>query len=284
MRMIGRLLGLLALCLAQPALAASTPALQTLEQELSSIVAGKSADVGVAALDMTTGESVSIKGDTPYPMASTVKIAVAASYLAQVDHGRRSLLDQIDGESARSLMAKMLIYSDNRATDKLMNDLGGPKAIQDWLNFHGLRGLRVDRTIANLLSDPRDLWDKRDSSTPLAMIDLLRTLDRGNVLSPVSRQLLFDLMAQCKTGRNRMKALLPAGTRVEHKTGTLNGLSDDVGFITMPDGRRIAIAVFARGGANRPAAIAEAARKIYDGFWTMMPSWARLAVSPAASQ
>jgi beta-lactamase class A len=63
-----------------------------------------------------------------------------------------------------------------------------------------------------------------------------------------------------------MKSLLPNGTPVEHKTGTLNGLSDDVGFISMPDGRRIAVAIFTRGGANRPRTIAQTARAIYDGF------------------
>ena len=61
-------------------------------------------------------------------MASTVKVAVAALYLAQVDHGRRSLDDTINGQSARSLMARMLIHSDNRATDILLKDLGGPRA------------------------------------------------------------------------------------------------------------------------------------------------------------
>ena len=63
------------------------------------LVAGKSADVGIAALDLNTGETVSIKGNTPFPMASTVKVAVAALYLAQVDHGRRSLDDTINGQS-----------------------------------------------------------------------------------------------------------------------------------------------------------------------------------------
>lgn len=67
-----------------------------------------------------------------------------------------------------------------------------------------------------------------------------------------------------------MKWLLPAGTPVEHKTGTLNGLSDDVGFISMPDGHRIAIAVFARGGEDRPRTIAEAARAVYDGFLSLV--------------
>ncbi|HVF36984.1 MAG TPA: hypothetical protein VNA29_03475, partial [Sphingomicrobium sp.] len=55
-------------------------------------------------------------------------------------------------------------------------------------------------------------------------------------------------------------------TYVENKTGTLSGLTTDVGFITLPDGRRLAVAFFARHGANRPTTIAWAARSIYDGF------------------
>src|SRR5215218_10062070 len=159
MRIVAVLLALLAL-VAQPAAAAgASGALGSLEQQLNYLVAGKSADVGIAALDLNTGETVSIKGNTPFPMASTVKVAVAALYLAQVDHGRRSLDDTIDGVSARSLMSRMLIHSDNRATDILIKDLGGPRQINDWLRDNGVSGVRVDRTIAQLLSDKRDLWD-----------------------------------------------------------------------------------------------------------------------------
>src|SRR6185436_11628632 len=252
--------------LAPPALAASSPSLIGLEQQLASLVSNKSADVGIAALDLNTGETVSIKGNTPFPMASTVKVAIAALYLAQVDNGRRSLDDTINGQSARSLMARMLIHSDNRATDILLADLGGPTAVHDWLAQNGVTGLRVDRTIAQLLSDKRDLWDHRDSATPVAMVDLLKRIYKAQLIKPQSRNYLLDLMAQCQTGKNRMKALLPDGTPVEHKTGTLTGLTDDIGFITMPDGHRIAVAIFARGGADRPRTIAAAARAIYDGF------------------
>ena len=257
---------------AQPAAAASTASLTSLEQQLSSLVSNKSADVGVAALDLNTGETVSIKGNTPFPMASTVKVAIAALYLAQVDHGRRSLDDVINGQSARSLMARMLIHSDNRATDILLKDLGGPSAVHNWLDDNGIKGLRVDRTISQLLSSKRDLWDRRDSSTPVAMVDLLRRLYKAELIKPESRNYLLDLMAQCQTGKNRMKAMLPFGTPVEHKTGTLNGLADDVGFITMPDGHRVAVAIFTRGGSNRPQTIAQAARTIYDGFKAVL-SW-----------
>src|SRR4051812_13627329 len=265
MRFIASFLALLAF-VAQPAGAASTQSLTTLEQQLSDLVSTKSADVGIAALDLNTGETVSIKGNTPFPMASTVKVAIAALYLAQVDHGRRSLDDTINGASARSLMARMLIHSDNRATDILLADLGGPNAVHDWLQDNGVTGLRVDRTIADLLRSKRDLWDRRDSSTPVAMVDLLRRIYKAELIKPQSRDYLLNLMAQCETGKNRMKALLPFGTPVEHKTGTLDGLTDDVGFITLPDGRRVAVAIFTRGGRDRPSTIAETARAIYDGF------------------
>ena len=251
---------------AQPAVAASSPNLLSLEQQLNSMVAGKSADVGIAALDLNSGETVSIKGNTPFPMASTVKVAVAALYLAQVDNGQRSLDDIINGQSARGLMRRMLVHSDNRATDILLADLGGPSAVHDWLQANGIMGLRVDRNISELLRSKRDLWDRRDSSTPVAMVDLLKRLYKAELIKPQSRNYLLDLMAQCQTGRNRMKAMLPSGTPVEHKTGTLDGLADDVGFITMPDGHRVAVAIFTRGGNNRPQTIAQAARVIYDGF------------------
>jgi beta-lactamase class A len=265
MRFLAILAWLLAL-VAQPAAAASSPELVSLEQQLAGLVAGKSGEYGIAALDLRTGKTVSINGDMAFPMASTVKLAVAAAYLTQVDHGRRTLDQRIAGRSASSLMEAMLIRSDNQATDLLIRNLGGPQTVQQWVSWHGLTGISVDRTIAQLLSARRDLKDPRDSSTPLAMIELLKKIELGNVLMPQSKYYLQGLMSRCITGSNRIRALLPPGTRVEHKTGTLTGLTDDVGFITLPDGRRIAVAIFARGGTNRPRTIAEAARAIYDGF------------------
>lgn len=254
------------LMLAQPALAATSPALQSLEQQLAELIQSRSGDYGVAALDLKTGELISVRGDEPFPMASTVKIAVAANYLAQVEHGRRSLDDRISGRSARSLIEAMMIRSDNHATDILMRDLGGPKTLHNWLTQQGVTGIRIDRNIAQLLRSPRDLWDVRDSSTPKAMVELLSKIDSGKLLRPESRSYLLNVMARCQTGKNRMRALLPRWARVEHKTGTLNGYTSDVGFITLHDGRRIAVAFFARGGNNRPATIAWAARAIYDSF------------------
>ncbi len=251
---------------AQPAVAASSPEMVSIERQLAYLVGSKSGEYGIAALDLSNGRSVSINGDEPFPMASTVKLAVAGAYLAQVDYGRRTLETRIGSRSAAQLIDVMLTRSDNAATDVLIRNLGGPGRVQEWLNLNGLSGVRIDRTIAQLLSDKRDLLDRRDSSSPHSMISFLQQLDKGNMLKPESRAYLLSAMGRCITGRNRMKALLPAGTRVEHKTGTLNGLTGDVGFITMPDGRRLAVAFFARGGSDRPRTIAQAARAIYDGF------------------
>ena len=251
---------------AAPAAAEAPVHLRSLEFQLNQIAAANPGNVGIAALDLATGDMVSIHGDDPFPMASTVKVAIAAEYLAQVEQGNRSLNTLIDGRPARGLMEAMLIHSDNVATDRILRDLGGPTALQSWLSQNALSGLRVDRTIAQLLSARRDLRDRRDSSTPKAMVSLLQRIDSGTLLRPSSRAYLLSLMARCATGKNRIRALLPFGTRVEHKTGTLDGLTTDVGFITLPDGRRVALALFARHGTNRPSMLANAARRIYDGF------------------
>ena len=282
MRWVAVVFGFLALVAhsGDPARAASSPGMHLLEQQLGSLVAAAPGEIGVAAVDLASGDLVSINGDQPFPMASTVKIAIAANYLAQVEHGRRSLDDMIGGRSAARLMEAMIIRSDNPATDLLLRDLGGPATVQAWLTQHQLSGIRVDRSIAQLLRARRDLRDIRDSSTPQAMVELLRRIDDGGLLRPSSRSYLLGLMARCKTGRNRIRGLLPAGTPVENKTGTLSGLSTDVGFITLPGGRRLAVAFFARGGTNRPRSIAQAARAIYDGFAAALRSSFTAALAP----
>jgi beta-lactamase class A len=63
--------------------------------------------------------------------------------------------------------------------------------------------------------------------------------------------------------------MLPPGTLVRDKTGTIGGTVNDVGIITLPDGHgRIAIAVFIKKSAKsieqRERAIAEIARSVYD--------------------
>lgn len=263
---VGFVVSLAALVIGHPASAEASLNLRQLEHRLAMTARENPGEFGIAALDLATGEVIGFNGNEPFPMASTMKIAVAAAYLAEVDAGRRSLHETVGGATALSLMGRMMVRSDNRATDMLIGTLGGPREIDYWLRAHGLSGIRVDRNIAQLLSAHRDLRDIRDSSTPNAMLELLRLIDGDRALTPSSREILLDMMRRCATGANRIRGLMPQGARVENKTGTLNRYTSDVGYLTLPGGRRIAVALFARGGDNRPAVIATAARAIYDAF------------------
>ncbi len=71
-----------------------------------------------------------------------------------------------------------------------------------------ISGMRVDRTIAQLLRERGHLADIKDVATPFAMVQLLRILDSGTALSSQSRAYLLGLMRQCRTGTRRIRGLL----------------------------------------------------------------------------
>lgn len=83
-------------------------------------------------------------------------------------------------------------------------------------------------------------------------------LQTNRLLSEKSTQLLLKIMTESTTGQKRLKAGLPAGWSVAHKTGTSGDLlgvspaTNDVGILTTPQGKHIAIAVFI---SNSPASL-----------------------------
>ncbi len=273
-----------------------TTSLDALEVQLAALANASKGRIGVAALDLDSGRTVSVLGEQPFPMASTSKIAIAATFLAGVDQGRFRLTDQyplivpvpsrkFDGPiapvrtgamlSAEQLIELALTRSDNNATDALLAVVGGPAAVTRWVRDNtGITEFRLDRDIATLVRDdgavnPAVTVDKRDSITPTAMVRLLAGLYRGQWLTRSSRDVLLGAMSRCVTGRNRMKALLPEGTSIAHKTGTLSNTASDVGFIETPDGRNFAVAIYVTGQGGkqgRDSRIALLARAIYDGY------------------
>ena len=268
---------------------------RALEAQLRMIVADSGGRIGIYAADVDGPRQAMINASQSFPMASTVKVAIAATYLQGVDEGRLRLdsayplrigtgLTGQDGRvvtregmslTAQSLIELSLTKSDNQATDAILSAVGGPAAVNRWLLASGIVGLRVDRDIATLLRDDREKndpvlgLDKRDTVTPLAMVRLLSALHRGEVLSPQSRAVLLGAMSRCKTGKTRIPALLPAGTLVAHKTGTLWAQTSDVGIIRLPDGRNVALAVYVTGQgshASQAQTIAQVARTVYDSY------------------
>lgn len=98
------------------------------------------------------------------------------------------------------------------------------------------------------------LDDKRDSATPEASIAFLDGLAAGNWLrEPAHAALLDKIITETKSGPDRIRAGLPKDARFAHKTGLgpsadgLNHATNDIGIVTLPNGRRFAIAVYLKG-------------------------------------
>lgn len=216
--------------------------------------------------------------------------------------------------SVENIMEMAIVISDNTAADLMLREAGGPAAVTARMRTLGLSGIRVDRSIAMLLADwggikvvppesawNKDMWDRlfdavpeaehmaarrlqtrdpRDSATPADMTKLLARIWRKDLVSPVYATKLLQVMERCQTGKTRIKGLLPAGTDVAHKTGTMGGVVNDIGIITLPGkGGHVAVSVFTKG-SNRPEevsekAVAEISRTIYDYFATLPDSAAK---------
>jgi beta-lactamase class A len=205
--------------------------------------------------------------------------------------------------SVRNLLELMLLISDNSATDLVLRVAGGPARVTERMRALGVEGVRVDRPTVRLIGDwlgvrlasddvSPEQWrelmratsdstrrtaaeafdgDPRDTSTPEGMTLLLTKVWRGEALSPQSTTLLLDILRRVSTGAERLKGMLPPGTVVRHKTGTIGGTTNDVGIIELPDGGgNVAIAVYVKGSKNeipiRERAIAQIARATYDYF------------------
>ncbi|RDC60941.1 Beta-lactamase [Alteripontixanthobacter maritimus] len=269
-----------------------------LEQRIAQLADGSAGRIGVYAIDLASGEEVSIMGDQRFPMASTSKVAIAATFLAGVDAGRWSLTSEYpllrpvrsakyssarapvrNGNyiSARKHLDLMISKSCNSCTDALLRVVGGPEAVNAWMRGAGISEFELTRDIATLVRDdgefdPASMVDRRDSATPRAMGQLLAGIYQGRLLSANSRSVLINAMKKTTTGKNRMVAALPAYANVAHKTGTLNRTASDIGYFDTTDGRTIAVAIYVTGQSrslldearNKRAARSKRDRRIAD--------------------
>ncbi len=280
-----------------------TPSIDTvLEQRIAQLAEGSRGRIGVAAIDLASGREIAVLGDQRFPMASTSKIAIAATYLEGVDQGRWTLTSEFPlllavqsrpfsssvapvrrGQymTALELIDLMITRSSNPATDALLAAVGGPAIVNDWARRAGIDEFELTRDIATLVRDDGELdpavhVDRRDSATPRAMVQLLTGIHQGRWLSPASRNVIMSAMERCRTGTRRIPAMMPDTVTVAHKTGSLSNTSSDIGILTAPDGRSIALAIYVTGQGsrgNREARIASIARAIYDGYTEPNSGW-----------
>ena len=245
-----------------------------------------------------------VNGDRPSSMQSVMKLIVGLATLDAVERGALTLDDQvtltrldvsvfvqpIEGHlgpagyttTIGDLVRGAVIQSDSMATDWLIARLGGPQAIQAFLERKSVVGIRLDRDERHLqteifglvwrdeYTDPdrfqadidaqsaaaRDkafnayLRDERDTATPRGMATLLYRLANGELLDAASTRWMLETMGQTQTFPDRLRAGTAPGWRAAHKTGTSNtwkgvtGATNDVGVLTSPDGRPAGVAVF----------------------------------------
>jgi beta-lactamase class A len=277
------------------ALAAPVP---LLEAQMAEAARAAKGSVGAVVVLLETGQRAALHASQPFPMQSVYKLPIAMAVMQQVDAGRRALHDVVhvpQGEmvpmaahsplrdahpegadvDVRELLRLALAESDGTASDVLLRLAGGPAAVNAMLARLGVRGMTVATTETAMTRGPRVQY--RNASTPDAALALLRALHEGRGLRPESRALILETMTASTPGPRRLKGLLPAGTAVAHKTGTsgtrdgVTAATNDIGIVTLPDGRHLAIAVFVRDSradeATREGVIARIARAAWDE-WT----------------
>ncbi|MDQ2861578.1 MAG: class A beta-lactamase [Pseudomonadota bacterium] len=204
---------------------------------------------------------------------------------------------------AIDLIALAVQQSDNTAADVIMKRIGGPGAVTAWLRAKGIADMSVNRYERELqqelagMESFRPAWkdeaawlaardavpaairegamnaylaDPRDTTTVPAALGFLYKLSQGDLISPASTRLLLRLMSATATGAGRLAAGLPPDESLAHKTGSartdlgFTPATNDIGLVTLKDGRKFAIAAFLAGStatqAERDRLIADAAR------------------------
>jgi beta-lactamase class A len=246
------------------------------------------AAIGVSAIHLESGKRLSVRNTERFPMGSVYKFPIALAVLRRVDAGTLSL-DQVvtieprdfapgwsplrDRANRRpivltlgELLRHMVSNSDNTASDALLALVGGPQVVTTRMAELGFSAIRVDRSEKQMAADlapeggpERYAIDARDTATPDAMAELLAAFwNKRDGLSAESHALLVRLMSESSTGAQRIKAAVPAGTTVAHKTGTMPGTTNDVALITLPNGDHVALAIFTKASKRDVTEEAEA--------------------------
>ena len=210
--------------------------------------------LGLAALDVASDRRIDYRSDHRWPMCSTFKLLLVGAVLARVDAGSErldraisftsdDLLDYAPVAKRNAARGQMSVaelceaairYSDNSAANLLLKLVGGPGGVNAFVRSLGDHVTRLDRIEPFLNEVPEG--DVRDTTTPANMINDLGELVLHDRLSQPSRRLLVDWLVGCETGKERLRAGLPADWRVGDKTGTWSGGSTNDVAIAWPPG------------------------------------------------
>ncbi|MFN3648738.1 MAG: serine hydrolase [Armatimonadota bacterium] len=184
--------------------------------------------------------------------ASVIKLPLLAVLFAAWESG---LVKRTSADLERA--RKMITQSANPEADALIRRLGMDR-VNDWLDNHGYTGTEL----RHLLLGERPRGENVVSAAE--MTRMLLEIGRGELVSPAASAEMRQIL-QAQTRRTRIPAGLPEEAVVGNKTGTLNGVVNDVALVEAPGLPRYAIAVLNEGGSDVATSrrIAELSRKVY---------------------
>jgi len=213
------------------------------------------------ALDLDSGRYVDLEGSKTVASASTIKMPILAAFLQQVDAGAIALNQtlalqehQVAGGSgsmgndavgseytALEVATRMIIDSDNTATNMLIDTLGGLDTLNQQFATWGLE--------STVLRNPLPDLEGTNTTSAKDLALLMALVDQNGILSPRSRDRLFSIM-QRTVNRSLIAYSLTDGSIVANKTGDIAMALGDVALVDTPNGQRYVLALMVQRRDN----------------------------------
>lgn len=272
---------------------------QDLKKEINAITNDKNATVAVSVTGIDFPLHFENKnGEKKLPMLSVFKFHIALAVLNKVDQGKLKLDQPIFIKKADLLentwspirekypdgniempLSELIKYtvakSDNNGCDLLLRLIGGTETVQKFINNKGIKNFTIKADEAQMHKGYEFMYWNTTTTNDSNL--LLMNFFDGKVLSKNSTGFLMKTMIETTTGTNKIVAQLPKGTPVAHKTGSsgkdekgLTIAENDIGIITLPNGKHYAISVFVSDSMETEETntkmIADISKRVFDYF------------------
>ena len=267
---------------------------QSLAERLQPLISAHEGEVAVAVKHLTKGESFAYKADEPMPTASLIKLPVMVEAYRQANEGKIKLAETVTFEeddktpgsgilstqfspgatfTLRDAIRLMIAYSDNSATNLVLEKIGLP-ATNELMEKLGYSNTKVHAFVFRPMSSiapERSRQFGLGSTTAGEMIRLVEAIHGKTIVTPEACDAMLDHLRQCQD--KRLSKLLPPGTKVAHKTGSVAAVRTDAGLIETTGGP-IAICVLTRNNKDQrwtdenaaEVLTSKIARAVYDHF------------------
>jgi beta-lactamase class A len=219
---------------------------QKLEASIDEVDRNLDGVMGVAVLDLTSGDKFLLRADDVFAQASSIKIAVLVELYRQVQEGKLKLTDMYTVQQSdlvqdsdimngltpgvtkitlRDLATMMVAVSDNSATNVLI-DRVGMDAVNAEMDKLGLPHTRLRRKMMDLKAATEG---RENVSTPQEMMTLLQDVYAGKVLNKAMTDDFFKMLSTHKD--SWIPRDLPDDVRSANKPGALEGVRNDSGVV-----------------------------------------------------